>query len=101
MFALRTAAVITGAATLANPAGSPLVARGRPGTGVVQRGPRVGGLHGKRPPGGAYDQPFARYQLDDLAGLGQPPAEEVGDEIDPPDGDRRGTWEGGRELHVR
>jgi hypothetical protein len=49
MFALRTAVVITGAATLANPAGSPLVARGRSGTGVVQRGPRVGDLHGKGP----------------------------------------------------
>ena len=77
MLARRMARAITGAATLAKPAGSPrlrsVIRIGA--TGVLER---VGRLRGERSVGGAHDEPFAGYELAHLRHVLQPPPEEPG-----------------------
>ena len=64
-----------------------------PSTRGVDRGPRVGRGHWERSFGGAHHQSRSRCKLDNLVGVGKPPAEKLGDECDlGADGKRRSCF---------
>lgn len=78
--ARRTAPAMKRATSRENPAGAP-VAQPHSGGAITKRLPFILRLHRERTLGGAHEEPLSRGQGDDLLGVGDPTAEELGHEV--------------------
>src|SRR5687768_8521853 len=67
----------------------PSIAQSHASSAIFGRLPGVGRFHGERPLRGPHHETLTGYVLDDLVGVGEPPAEKLSDERDErADGDR-------------